>query len=325
MVEFFNSNAWVWTFWIIVGIIFLFLGVVGLMASVDNFSSHHKDRSSTENDTCAEDARQFDMRVVEEDAQSAMEQHQGLVDSFLNLETTCKSALEEIFRFAAAFQGTSNSTSFIDSVRYDVSQVFAIISAANGMVHDDSVRLYQAIFAGLVPRGCLSIEDCRKQIERCERQPIKLPVTVQLLQTSDGLSGKHLASTAAQTYLQLVVATCDLYPNSLAVTAVKATYFDLLNPLVSASNAGGHAESERLLSCEECRSSSHILGLPIKATPEAIKEAYRDVAKVWHPDRFGADDERICRKAEARMTEINQAYTQLAAHMLEGCPPVHPQ
>jgi len=32
-----------------------------------------------------------------------------------------------------------------------------------------------------------------------------------------------------------------------------------------------------------------ILGLGPDATPEAIKQAYRDLTKVWHPDRFQND------------------------------------
>jgi hypothetical protein len=32
-----------------------------------------------------------------------------------------------------------------------------------------------------------------------------------------------------------------------------------------------------------------ILGLEQGATPDEIKQAYRDLVKVWHPDRFGSD------------------------------------
>ena len=53
-----------------------------------------------------------------------------------------------------------------------------------------------------------------------------------------------------------------------------------------------------------------ILGLPETATPSQIKEAYRDLAKVWHPDRF-ASDPRLCAKAEERLKQINEAYQGL--------------
>jgi hypothetical protein len=53
-----------------------------------------------------------------------------------------------------------------------------------------------------------------------------------------------------------------------------------------------------------------ILGLPLSATPIQIKEAYRDLAKVWHPDRFGSDP-RLRSKAEEKLKQVNEAYQAL--------------
>jgi len=39
-----------------------------------------------------------------------------------------------------------------------------------------------------------------------------------------------------------------------------------------------------------------VLGLARGASEQAIREAYRDLIKVWHPDRFGSD-ERLRQKA----------------------------
>ena len=50
-----------------------------------------------------------------------------------------------------------------------------------------------------------------------------------------------------------------------------------------------------------------ILGLPETATPGQIKEAYRDLSKVWHPDRFGSDP-RLRARAEDTLKRINEAY-----------------
>ena len=52
------------------------------------------------------------------------------------------------------------------------------------------------------------------------------------------------------------------------------------------------------------------LGLSPGATPEQIQEAYRDLAKVWHPDRFGQDP-RLRTKAEERLKRINEAREKL--------------
>lgn len=49
------------------------------------------------------------------------------------------------------------------------------------------------------------------------------------------------------------------------------------------------------------------LGLTPGASPEELKEAYRDLAKVWHPDRF-LHDPRLRAKAQEKLKEINEAY-----------------
>jgi hypothetical protein len=53
-----------------------------------------------------------------------------------------------------------------------------------------------------------------------------------------------------------------------------------------------------------------VLALRPGATAAEIKEAYRDLVKVWHPDRFGSD-QRLRRKAEEKLQEINRAYRVL--------------
>ena len=53
-----------------------------------------------------------------------------------------------------------------------------------------------------------------------------------------------------------------------------------------------------------------ILEIEAGASLAEIKHAYRDLAFVWHPDRF-AHNPRLQEKAQQRLTEINQAYEQL--------------
>ena len=52
------------------------------------------------------------------------------------------------------------------------------------------------------------------------------------------------------------------------------------------------------------------LELDSNASAADIKAAYRDLVKVWHPDRFVADD-RMRPRAEARLQRINEAYRTL--------------
>ena len=68
-----------------------------------------------------------------------------------------------------------------------------------------------------------------------------------------------------------------------------------------AGRAGGDRESERVSRCIE------ILGVKPSASEEEVTQAYRDLAKVWHPDRF-ADNPRLQKKAEEKLKEVNAAY-----------------
>jgi hypothetical protein len=52
------------------------------------------------------------------------------------------------------------------------------------------------------------------------------------------------------------------------------------------------------------------LGLGPGASPDEVKQAYRDLVQVWHPDRF-AHDPCLQKKAEAKLKEINEAYACL--------------
>ncbi|MBD2608501.1 DnaJ domain-containing protein [Scytonema hofmannii FACHB-248] len=52
-----------------------------------------------------------------------------------------------------------------------------------------------------------------------------------------------------------------------------------------------------------------ILGLKAGVSHKEVKQAYRKLVKVWHPDRFFVQKEK--QKAEERIKEINEAYNQL--------------
>lgn len=55
-----------------------------------------------------------------------------------------------------------------------------------------------------------------------------------------------------------------------------------------------------------------LLGVKPGVSAAELKAAYRDMAKVWHPDRFG-HDERLQKKAQEKLKEINEAYEVLIA------------
>jgi hypothetical protein len=70
-----------------------------------------------------------------------------------------------------------------------------------------------------------------------------------------------------------------------------------------------------------------LLGLKAGASAQEIKAAYRDMAKVWHPDRF-AHDPRLQAKAQNKLKEINEAYEALtwasSGRGVRSAPPSRP-
>lgn len=63
--------------------------------------------------------------------------------------------------------------------------------------------------------------------------------------------------------------------------------------------------------------SYQILGLEAGASPEQVKQAYRDLVTVWHPDRF-SHDERLRQIAQNKLKEIRGAYEVLKAGFFES-------
>lgn len=55
---------------------------------------------------------------------------------------------------------------------------------------------------------------------------------------------------------------------------------------------------------------------------EELKKAYRDLVKVWHPDRFGGNP-GLQRKAQEKLKEINLAYERLQSR--STAPPPQPR
>jgi len=61
---------------------------------------------------------------------------------------------------------------------------------------------------------------------------------------------------------------------------------------------------------DDINRSYKILGLEPGATPEEVKQAYRDLVRVWHPDHY-AHDPRLQKKAEEKLKEIIEAYEKI--------------
>ncbi len=74
---------------------------------------------------------------------------------------------------------------------------------------------------------------------------------------------------------------------------------------------------------EEILRCYRVLELRPGSSPAATREAYLDLVKVWHPDRFGSDV-ALQQKAQEKLKEINVAYDWLRSAMPEELQPEPP-
>lgn len=58
----------------------------------------------------------------------------------------------------------------------------------------------------------------------------------------------------------------------------------------------------------------HVLELKTCSSQEEARRAYRDLVRVWHPDRFSGDA-RLRKRAEEKVKQLNVAYEDLVRHL----------
>ncbi|NJK56646.1 MAG: DnaJ domain-containing protein [Pleurocapsa sp. SU_5_0] len=57
-----------------------------------------------------------------------------------------------------------------------------------------------------------------------------------------------------------------------------------------------------------------VLSIDSAASSETVKQAYRNLAKIWHPDRY-VHDPRLKAQAEIEIKKINQAYAAIKSYL----------
>ena len=158
---------------------------------------------------------------------------------------------------------------------------------------------------------------------------VVLPKCIELLQSSSRPEDARLAQETAAVFLRFAKFLRELmlrFPE--ANDHVYSSYRVLLGdsqeeaasddptrlPFVDLAAILQSLDAENTCDCDECREAADKLGVPLDASIETIKEAHRDLAKVWHPDRFSDADVRLKSRAEESFKMIQDAYTTLLAH-----------
>jgi len=80
-------------------------------------------------------------------------------------------------------------------------------------------------------------------------------------------------------------------------------------PPASSGNTQSESRSSNQSALSDCYT---ILEVPETASVEQIRESYKNLVKVWHPDRF-PNDAKLREKADHKLKQINAAYEKVMA------------
>ena len=277
-------------------------------------------------------AREERIKIEEETAQRECEEERAvtytenkeLVNQAVELVSSAGSKAIEMMRATVAIKGSTIEVMTPERLfLVGVLQILGVFSEANGAVSSDFAKLIHGMQWRLEPTTRVRVNDCIGLIER-QHSAVSVPVMVPLLAAYDQMQRTKLAAKAATIYCSIVQTASSLCDNSVAAKLVENKYIELLRPYILLApgneNAANSSSSGRASSggavgkCPDCAKYYSVLGLNGNATEAEVKQAYKDLAKVWHPDRFSENDERLRRKAGERLREINEAYSHISKH-----------
>ncbi|MGO9323520.1 MAG: J domain-containing protein [Terracidiphilus sp.] len=156
-----------------------------------------------------------------------------------------------------------------------------------------------------------------------QESEITVPVSVKNLAKFDQQNSATYGKDAASAFLNLATLVYSYRDSQFveANTYVMNAYAQLLSPFLSSSSANdpivgevGTESAEGANACAECAAAYQALGLERGASREDIQAAYRDFAKMYHPDRFPESDQRLRVRAEAEFNKLQQAHNHIIEH-----------
>jgi hypothetical protein len=278
-------------------------------------------------------AREERIKIEEETAQREFEEERAvtytenkeLVNQAVELVSSAGSQAVEMMRAAKAIGGRTVEVLTPERLFLTgVLQILGVFSEANGGTSNYFATLIHGMLWRLEPTTRVRVNDCIGLIER-QHSAVSIPVMVLCLAMYDQTQRTKLSTQAATIYCSIVQVASLRCGNSVAANLVANKYIELLKPYIlpdpgdenaaNSSSSSCRASSDGAVGkCPDCAKYYAVLALDRNATEAEIKEAYRDLAKVWHPDRFGENDERLRGKADERLKEINGAYSHISKH-----------
>jgi hypothetical protein len=260
-------------------------------------------------------------QAIDKERKSTAHEYKELVGQFAELVSNCTSPWDELKRIATALHGNSGFCPFALEIERDVLRILCTLSAASGNAANGLGRMYHAILVRLKPETCDSLQKCIETVMHQE-PGAELPSVLKPLSAFDEMRKSNLAADAAVAYVALVLRASDCCPASLAVEVLRNKYIELLRPYIPAevsgndsSSGNGHCNKSSTQfngNCSLCAKYFPVLRLSPDAGENETKSAYRNFAKIYHPDRFEGKSER--QTAEEELKQINEAYGHIAEH-----------
>ena len=93
----------------------------------------------------------------------------------------------------------------------------------------------------------------------------------------------------------------------IIIFAIILFFWFLREPIGGEKRREDEKRAQKEKGTEKINQCIEILGLKPGITKEEVEQTYRDLANVWHPDRF-TNNPRLQQKAEEKLKEINAAY-----------------
>ena len=265
----------------------------------------------------------LDERNEQAKVQAAFErEHRDTIENMKEFVSSCRQPLEDALRGRSVLTG-DNLVNANEAILMDIHQFSMRLGRADGTFESRAPQeLLNTLCFVVEPKlttatdwEMLMFELYPTLASQDTASRVRVPIAVSMLTTYDVHAGTQLASKAAATYRTVLLSIAALLKNSIAVKMVVDEYLKVLKPHIKDGSDGSSRKStstSTLTDSSDGLSKDYAtLGVRSGATPEEVKQAYRDLTKVWHPDRFDGGDTRLKQKAEEQLKVINDAYARI--------------
>jgi DnaJ-domain-containing protein 1 len=143
-------------------------------------------------------------------------------------------------------------------------------------------------------------------------------LSLRALRQSDERSGAKESQKFADLLRRFIILDIQgtIHPSSTASMLIAGELCSRIDEIMGrkieqVGDASSGSDASRTETNDETDKDYATLGVRSDATDEEVKTAYRDLVKIWHPDRFDDGDTRLKKKAEEQLKTINEAYAHL--------------